>query len=313
MANIQDKSSIVDSTVFLRVSFGVFGNSKGVSSAVLKKANDTAITAASAKLLKIQKTLLESPELEAIKTADGKMRTRLYQLCLPYDMGVSLLPRVYLETVESDFEAFKAQRATLVDTFGDVYPERCAKAKAELQTLADELGVPFDMLYNSKDYPSVEGAKSKFYFDWSYYSFSVPESLKAAGLYEKSKEKELAKLQVVSDEITALMRESLLELVTHLKTALEPNEDGKPKRLFASAVTNVQEFLDTFKARNITNDSDLDALVSEVQKIIHPGLAVDTLKKDGSLKDQVHSSLEGFAAKLSTLVETVPGRKFRTE
>ena len=66
-----------------------------------------------------------------------------------------------------------------------------------------------------------------------------------------------------------------------------------------------------FKARNITNDVDLQAVVDEVKKTISPNINSDMLKKDESLKDDVHNSMAEISSKLATLVENVPGRKFR--
>jgi len=294
-AVVKDQSSITDKTVFLIVRFKVIGNSRKVSNSVLE-------TDADKSFLRVQKSLLESPELDAIKKSDGQMRTYLYNKALPYDMGIYLLPKVLVDDVQDRLIAYQDERAELVTAFVNAYPVLCAQASQSLGSL-----------YKSSEYPDANSVIAKFSFDWQYISFSVPECLKDSGIYSVEMEKQKAKIEEAASEITALMRETMLELVDHLKTALEPNADGKPKRLFASAVTNIQDFLDTFKARNITNDSELDAMCDEIKKVIHPQVYVDVLRKDESLKAQVHSALEGFTAKLATMVETIPGRKFRKE
>jgi hypothetical protein len=294
-AVVKDQSSITDKTVFLIVRFKVIGNSRRVSNSVLE-------TDADKSFLRVQKSLLESPELDAIKKADGQMRSYLYNQALPYDMGIYLLPIALIETVQDRLSAYQDERAELVTAFVDAYPNLCSQASQSLGSL-----------HNPSDYPAASAVAAKFSFDWQYISFSVPESLKVSGIYNAEMEKQKAKIEEAASEITALMRETMLELINHLKTALEPNADGKPKRLFASAVTNIQDFLDTFKARNITNDSELDAMCDEIKKVIHPQVYADVLRKDESLKTQVHTALEGFTAKLTTMVETVPNRKFRKE
>ena len=265
-----------------------------------------------AKLLRVQKTLLESEELNAIKTADGAMRNWLYNICLPYDMGILLLSRELLDTVTDRLDAFTDERAELVNTFVEAYPQLCIDARSQLENLATELHVPVELLYNPADYPSVDRVRGLFGFEYQYFSFSIPENLKDE-IREKETAKAQAKIEMAIEGITAALRESFLELVDHLKQALEPTADGKKKRLYATSVTNLQDFLDTFKARNVTNDKQLDALVAEVQSIIHPNVSADVLKKDESFASDVHRRMSDVSADLAKLVEVIPGRKFRTE
>jgi hypothetical protein len=207
--------------------------------------------------------------------------------------------------------AYKGERAELVNVFIEAYPSLVDGARTRCMTLAAELAVPFEYLWNPADYPDAEIVKSKFGFDWDFLSLEVPDALKMAGKYEEESAKLEAKIAVVSDEITVVMRQTLLELVSHLQTSLEPNADGKPKRLFSTAVTNIQDFLATFQARNITNDKELDSIASELGKLIHPNVNADMLKKDESFKTAIHDGMVGITGQLSALVEVIPGRKFR--
>ena len=295
---------IIDKTVLLRVTFRLLGATRKVSTQIFGTAN-------AAKLLKIQKNLFESKELKAISKADGQIRQRLYDLCVPYDLGVALLPRELIAKARELMDDYRETRAELVEVFITAYPDLCATAKEKMQFLAVELNVPFELLWKSSDYPDVETVRSKFAFSWDFLSLTIPNELKIAGKYESESAKLEQNIAFVAREITAVMRQGLLDLVAHLKDALEPSSDGKPKRLFATAVTNIQEFLETFKARNITNDVDLQAVVDEVKKTISPNINSDMLKKDESLKDDVHNSMAEISSKLATLVENVPGRKFR--
>ncbi len=89
--------SIVEKTVLLRVNFRIMGNSRKVNTGILS-------TSANGKLLKIQKTLLESKELEAIKKSDAQMRAILHDMCVPYDMGLDLLPRVSVDSARDKLD-----------------------------------------------------------------------------------------------------------------------------------------------------------------------------------------------------------------
>lgn len=301
--------TVTDNTMFFRVHFGVLGNSRQVSNkAVLK-------TDANTKLLKIQKTLLESPELEAIKKADAATRSRVVKLCLPYpDMAIMLAPVDLSDDIDAILLDYQENiRPELVNAFVDMYPQRVTEARTKTEELAAELNISFDVLWNATSYPSPDLVRDEFSFDWQYLTFMTPEALKAKGKYEQEKEKQIAKLAVAADEITLLMRSTLAELVNHLKEALQPSADGKKKRLYASTVTNIQEFLKTLPARNVTGDKELANLAAQVNALITPGLDVETIKKDDSFKASILAGVESLGSALNSLVEEVPGRKFRTD
>ena len=98
---------IIDKTVLLRVNFRLMGNTRSVSTEILNAVN-------AAKLLKIQKNLFESKELKAISKADGQMRQTLYDLCVPYDLGVALLPRDLIVTARAKMADYRETRSELV-------------------------------------------------------------------------------------------------------------------------------------------------------------------------------------------------------
>lgn len=305
---VTSHASIADSTVILKVNFGLFGNIKKVPTSIIAGAEQT-------KLLKVQKTLLESPELKAISSADTGLKSFLKSKSLPYEEGFTILPLgkdgEHLKTVHARIIEFTKERDTLVDAFILAYPNLIEDAKIKTAELATNLGVTFEELWNPSDYPPAEQAREEFTFTWSYHSFAVPDTLKMAGLYEAAKVNAETKMQAAAEGITLLMRQTLLDLVAHLKAALEPSEDGKKKKLHKSAVTNIQTFLEDFKTKNITNDKELDGLVLHISSLLHPGFDVDVLKKDEAFKDEVHSKLGIYTDKLNLLVEKVPGRKFK--
>jgi len=74
---VKQYGSIVEKTVLLRVNFRIMGISRKVSSGILKNATNV-----NAQLLRIQKTLLESKELEAIKKGFRSITTLLPHLDL---------------------------------------------------------------------------------------------------------------------------------------------------------------------------------------------------------------------------------------
>jgi hypothetical protein len=294
---MMDASALINKTVFLKTRFGAIGNARKVSGAEVLK------TDADAALLKVSKTLLDSAELDAIKKEDGKMRAWLYNTCLPFDMGIMLLPIGLIETAEAKMKAYKIERAALVEKFITAYPGLCAEA-------AQHLG----SLFEASEYPTVDEIRKRYTFDWQYTTFSVPGQLKniSSALFEAEQQKAAATMQAATEEITSLMRETLLKLVSHLQARLSPGDEGKPKILRESAVDNLTQFLNTFDLRNVTNDADLASQVAKARALIG-GHDANALRNSDVLKTQVLAGLDSIMDSLSGMVEEKPGRKFRDE
>lgn len=294
---IKDVSSISDSTVFLKVRFGVLGNAKKVSG------SEVLTTDADQALLKVSKTLLDSQELAEVKRKDMNMRKWLEGVCLPYDIGISLLPIGLIENVHAKLEGYKVEREELVNAFIAAYPVLCAKA-------AQQLG----SLFNHGDYPSVDDIKARFAFSWDYISFGVPGALKgiSPSLFAAQKEKAAQQLEEAASEITLLMRQSLHEMVSHLADRLAPGDEGKPKILRESAVSNLKEFLATFDFRNITNDTQLAEQVAKARSLID-GTSVESLRKSDTWRASIQEGMQRISDNLEGLIEEKTGRKFRED
>ncbi len=237
------------------------------------------------------------------RKSDGEMRRALYDLCLPFDVGIYLLPNKLIPQVVTSLRAFKAKRAIQVEAFITAY-----------ESLRDDARVRLRSLYNSRDYPSADVVRSRFYCDWEFLSFGTPESLESISrdLFEEEKAKQVSKWQSASDEITAVMRQSLADLVSHLRERLAPTDDGKQKILRDTAITNVTDFLKTFDLRNVTNDSELATLADQCRSILS-GRSADMFRESENLRRNVAADLAAIKTELDKLVSDKPSRKFRFE
>src|ERR1700691_3676436 len=89
---IQDPGvDLVRKTVCIKVRLSMMGNTRKVSTAHVEVDADK-------DLLRVSKHLLDSAELKAIARFDGEIRRYLYNLCLPFEIGIHLLPIAALET-----------------------------------------------------------------------------------------------------------------------------------------------------------------------------------------------------------------------
>jgi len=154
--NIQSSDNeLSKQTVFIKLHLGLLGNSRKVSSSRVEVDADKA-------LIRVSKTLLDSPELQAIRTLDGDIRNFVYDMCLPFEVGIHFLPLGLVETVDEKLREFSEKRSVLVEVFLAAYPRLCQEAAGRLRTL-----------YNPTDYPPVDEVRSHFTFSWQYVSYGA--------------------------------------------------------------------------------------------------------------------------------------------
>src|SRR3989442_6368033 len=151
---------VAKKTVCIKVRLSTMGNTRKVSTAQIEADADK-------DLLRVSK-LVDSAELKAITRFDGEIRRFLYNICLPFEIGIYLLPIVALETVEHRLRQLAEDRRQLVHAFLAAYPSLCQDAAKRLRGL-----------YNPADYPPMGDVAREFGVSWQYVSFRVPDQLKA--------------------------------------------------------------------------------------------------------------------------------------
>jgi hypothetical protein len=281
-------------TVCIKVRLSTMGNTRKVSTSQIEADADK-------DLLRVSKHLLASAELKATGRFDSEIRRFLYNICLPFEIGIHLLPIAALETVESRLRQFAEDRKQLVSAFIKAYPSLCQDAAKRLRGL-----------YNPADYPPVEDVEREFGFSWQYVSFGVPDQLKGISreVWEQEREKAAQRMAEASSEIQLVLRESMAKLVQHMADRLKEGPDGKPLRFKESTVANLVEFLTNFEFRNVTDDKELQALATHARQLLQ-GVSADDLRSTGDLRAKIQQGMAGIAAQLDTMLTRTGGRKFR--
>jgi len=260
--NIHDPGvDLARKTVCIKVRLSTMGNTRKVSTSQIEADADK-------DLLRVSKRLLTSPELRAISRFDGEIRRYLYNICLPFEIGIHLLPIAALETVEERLRRFAADRVELVSAFLAVYPALCQDAAKRLRGL-----------YNPADYPPLDEVTREFGFSWQYVSFGVPDQLKGISreVWEQEREKAAQRMAEASSEIQQVLRQSMADLVTHMAERLKEGPDGKPLKFKQSTVSNLVEFLSNFSFRNVADDQELQSLVTRARELLQ-GVGADGLR-----------------------------------
>jgi hypothetical protein len=293
--NIQDPGvDLARKTVCIKVRLSTMGNTRKVSTSQIEADTDK-------DLLRVSKRIVDSAELKAIGRFDGEIRRYLYNICLPFEIGIHLLPIAALETVEERLRRFAADRTELVKAFLTAYPTLCQDAAKRLRGL-----------YNPADYPPVDEVAREFGFSWQYVSFGVPDQLKGISqeVWEQEREKAAQRMAEASSEIQQVLRQSMADLVTHMAERLKEGPDGKPLKFKQSTVSNLVEFLSNFSFRNVTDDLELQELVGQARDLLK-GVDADDLRTVGDVRIRVQQGMAEIAAQLDEMRLKTGNRKLR--
>lgn len=284
-----------EKSVLLVVGFSRLGNTRKVSTAQIDVDADKA-------MLHLNKNLLDAREYDAIKTHDGKTRAWLATRALPsmFKEGVFRVPIDLIEEVEDYLTARAAERKDLVEAFRKAYAERVKEAIKRLGGLA-----------NADDYLTADDAADKFDLTWRYVTFSTPDSLKAlrSGLFQREREKLAKSVEDAAEEIKSVLRVQMAALVKRMVTQLQPTADGKKKKIYDSLIGNIEDFLSTFNARNLADDTELTALVEKARNTI-AGVDSNLLRTSDGIREDVKNGFDEINAQLATMIVDKPARHF---
>lgn len=247
--------------------------------------------------LRINKVLIDSPEYSEIRALDGAIRGYLRSQALPTRLagGRYLIPVKLVEKVDARLAAFGQQRQELVATFCDAYPRLVEEARARLGDL-----------FSERDYESAEAVRAAFLMETSIAALEIPGDGLARisqALYERELRKAQASREQMVGEIRDGLRYAMADLVNALVERLTPGEQGERKRIMASHVERLREFVDAFGARNVAGDQDLEALVAKARGLV-AGVDVKELRRDTSVRDSLSGGLEVVKRALDGMISS---------
>ena len=295
-AQIQRSRLKINGAVMLIFTSHAWGNRK---KADIKKIE----TSAEKSFLSLSKRLIESEKYKEVTNFQNSIRIWIDTNAVPsfFLRGAYLFNIKMVEEVEDYLrkqeEALKSKLDPLIE---------------EYQQKINEASVSLSDQWNPADYPSPEELRKMFYFEWKWTIFDIPEGLPSK-VFEAEKMKAENMWRESAEQISLCLRESFIKLIQHANSMLIPGEDGKNRKFKNSSFDNIEEFIATFKNRNIVNDKDLEELVEKAQKIL---IGVDdpqVLKTDMKLKKVVETNFKEIEMKLAEMIETKPNRKFDLE
>jgi len=284
-----------DKSVLLVVGFHRLGNARKVSTSKIDVNADKT-------MLHVSKNLLDAKEYDEIKTHDGKTRAWLATRALPsmFKEGVFRVPNTLVVEVDEYLNKRAVERKALVEKFRKAYVKRVTEAIERLKGLA-----------NVNDYLTADDACDKFQLEWRYVTFSTPDALKnlREGLFQRERDKLAKSVQDAAEEIKSVLRVQMAALVDRMVTQMTPTKDGKKKKIYDSLVGNVADFLATFNARNLADDSQLQGLVEKARQTI-AGVTPALLRESDGIREHIATGFGEIKKQLDTMIVDKPARHF---
>lgn len=246
-------------------------------------------------MIHVAKDLVARESLRGVQRVDNDFRHWLQRRALSCSMlrgGVYLIPLTLVEQVDREFAAYKECRDVEVALFVASY----AKCRDEAR---ERLGP----LYCQSDYPEETELLDAFRVVGRFWSFDAPAALSGISeeLWEREKARVEAEWRQAAVEVQEALRLAMADLVGHLAERLKDTPDGKRQRIHDSAIEKLNEFLDSFAARNVTGDTELEGLVAKAKKILG-GRDADDLRKASDVRAYVRTGFESVKKDIESLV-----------
>lgn len=263
------------------------------------------VTTAQASELRHQKRLIDSEELDAIRSQDGFMQRHIDSITCACDKSTRFLPKPELAKLYKALTAYQTiRRPKLVDAFMAKYE---ALEAVDFAPIAEMLGDKFDRA----DYPKAATVRAGFAMTFriravgSVHLEGCPDFIVAQEV-----EKELAERTAAIEAWKDTLRLAGLAAVETLAKALTPDPDGKRKKLYESNVENLKQYLDTFTSRDLASDIEYQkTVVAPLQSLLR-GVNIEHLRESDNLKADIAAKLDGIKKNASLLVQ-VTTRKIR--
>jgi hypothetical protein len=301
----QKKMDLQKEAVCLSVKMGMLRTRRRIKS-------DQIETDADKSMVHVAKDIMESEQLHAVEQFHGQVRAYLKGRCLPspFRSGVYLIKLQLVGEVMDALGQFEQQQKELIEAFMTFYAECYEKRNDPEWETAKKLGSLFD----ASDYPDPAEVRKAFRFQTQIWEIGTPGALRKIdrALYER----EAAKMQNVWEEarqsITGVLLQEFRDMTAKMADRLAPGEDGKPKIFRDTLVSNLQEWLDVFDKRALTDDQELIDYVKKARAMVS-GIKPETVRESESLKAELASEMKNLTANLDKAIVERPGRMIQLE
>jgi hypothetical protein len=262
------------------------------------------VTTAKQSELRSQKRLIDSPELDEIRSQDSKLKSVIERTSAYAGESSRFILSTEVVRMWKMLEAYRTlRRPQLVAAFMARYRELEA---VEFAPLAEVLGDQFDRT----DYKPADVVEAGFDFWYTIHDVGV---ISLTGLpseiVEQEKQKEREQRAESVAEFKIALRFTFKKLVDTLFDTVKPQPDGKKRKFFDSSVENLLEFVTNYAKQDMADDVETQQHIANVRRILK-GVTPATLKESDNQKAYVAAQLAAVKEAVGALVQET-GRKFR--
>jgi hypothetical protein len=286
--------SLDKQTVMLRLQ--VSGTDFRRSVKVEEIADDVVMEEVDTQFVKVSKALVHPKYIQPVNILDSSVRSTVYSMGFKPDYvgdGVVMLPVTLINQVNTMLKSYIEQRTKAVE----MLVERYDQAKEEARQANG-------LLYRETEYPTHDEVRSKFTVSYRFFTTSIPDTIQAISqsIFEEERRKADETWEGVAEEVREALRVSFKELVASM--ADKVTNLGTEKRVFKQGfVENFRLFLETFEARNLTNDEELSRLVRSASDLLD-GVNPDMLRKNIEVRTVVEQGLNKIKESLKDMTTT---------
>lgn len=202
--------------------------------------------------------LMRAPELKKIQSICNKAKAFIFKLALPFSLksGIYLLPVEFQEELNTKLLEFQAELQPHIEGLAKRLPQYKQEAKSEQ-----------GKQFKDDDFPTAAKIRNAFRITWRFLFIDSAKGL-TKELYEQERKKAEEEWGETRELVQQMLRAQMAEMVNHLVDKLTPTPDGLRKIFKKGSIDNLNQFLTTFDARNITNDAQLKVLTDKARNLI---------------------------------------------
>ena len=249
------------------------------------------------------KTLFYSKEYDDLVSWIAKCRIEFASFGIPnmFD-GETVVDITRIPEIEELAERTEKEMQVMVEKLIAVYPSQITEE-------ATQLG----QLHNPRDYKPVETLTNLFKLKIAWMGFGAPDQLKQFDLklFKKYQAKALESWREIEANGVLLLRQTVSDLVGGLVESLTPIQEGErageKKKFYASSVTKITDFIETFKRRNICGDEELDSEVEKLKQLV-TGIDLKSMSTDLALREKVKKDMTQAKSGLDKLTVSAKAR-----
>lgn len=242
-------------------------------------------------LLSTNKSIIDCPELDAIRRVVREFKDWLYFQELPSSLlrgGMRLIPLANVTKVEDKFAETRTNFKGALKAFIVAYPQRKAEAKLRLGNL-----------YRESEYPTAREIRNAYRLTKRWVSFDPPAALKQLDeeTWKANSNQLAAQMAEAGQECKDILRARMVEYTQWLveRLTMEPGET-KRKAIAESKIQDFREFLNSFESLNLMADAEMSAFVAQARNAVE-GLDVKALRTDDAARNQIRDLFAGIQEK----------------